>query len=78
MTNTQITVRKDIYRRLRRLPDSKATKVLEYIDSLEEYEPNEETVEVLRDIEAGRNLSKPYSNIKEMMKDMLTDAYIEG
>lgn len=60
--------------RIDSLSESKALQVIEFIDSLEEYEPNEETIETIRDIEAGKNLSKPYNNIKEMMKDLLDDA----
>ena len=73
MAPTQIVTRKDVYRRLRNLPDSKLPQVVTFIDSLEEYEPNAETVAVLRDIEASRNLLGPYKDLKDMFRDFGLD-----
>lgn len=36
-------------------------------------EPNEETKKVMDDVLAGRNLSKPYTNVKELMADLNAD-----
>ena len=73
MTPTQIVTRKDVYRRVRNLPDNKLPQVVTFIDSLEEYEPNEETVAVLRNIEAGRNLLGPYKDLNDMFQDFGLD-----
>ncbi len=60
--------------RVGNLSNDEAQQVIEFIDSMTGHEPNEETIQVIRDIEAGRNLSRPYSDINEMMKDILADA----
>ena len=36
-------------------------------------EPNEETKKAMDDVLAGRNLSKPYTNVKELMADLNAD-----
>jgi hypothetical protein len=43
--------------------------VLEFVNGLEEHEPNEETIAVLKDMEAGRNLAGPFYSLKEMFQD---------
>lgn len=73
MTATQIATRKNLYRRIRNLSESDARLVNEYIDDLEGHEPNEETIAAIREVEEGRNLSRTYSDVHEMMKDLLCD-----
>lgn len=34
----------------------------------EEYEPNEETLKAIKDIEEGKNLIGPFNNIDDLMK----------
>lgn len=48
MTNTQLTGRKKLYRRIRNLSDRDIARVAELVDSLEGHEPNEETLAVLQ------------------------------
>ena len=73
MTTTQIAARKNLYRRIRSLSEDDAKQVLRYIDDLDRHEPNEETMIAMRDVIEGRNLSKAYNNVEEMMKDLLRD-----
>ena len=35
--------------------------------------PNEETIAVMNDIDNGRNLSKPFTSVKELMEDLNAD-----
>lgn len=74
MTNAQMAICEDIYSRSQYLSEDNALKVLEFIDALEEHEPNEETIAAMEDAIEGRNLSKPYDDIDEMMKDILGHA----
>lgn len=74
MTQTRTVTREDIYRRLQDLPDEKLPEVIAFIDSLEEgHEPNEETIRVLQDVEAGRNMIGPFHNIEDLMASLLAD-----
>lgn len=34
----------------------------------EEYEPNEETLKAIKDIEEGKNLIGPFNNVDDLMK----------
>ena len=34
------------------------------------YEPNEETIAAINDVERGIGLSKPYDNVSELMRDL--------
>lgn len=49
MAQAQAVTRKDVYRRLRNLPDDRLPEVIAFIDSIEEHEPNEETIAALRE-----------------------------
>lgn len=70
--NAQATeTREALYERVRRLSDRNVGLVLEYIDDLEEHEPNAETVAAMKDVVEGKNLSEAYDDVKEMMKDLI-------
>ena len=65
-------IREVLYERVRRLADGNVGLVLEFIDDIENDEPNSETVAAMQDVLEGKNLSKAYDNVEDMMKD-LTD-----
>lgn len=70
--NAQATeTREALYERVRRLSDRNVGLVLEYIDDLEEHEPNAETVAAMKDVVKRKNLSEAYDDVKEMMKDLI-------
>ena len=73
MTNAQIAVRKDIYRRLRRLSDADVAYVSEIIEDLEGHEPNEETIAALRESADMSNLIGPFNNMEDFMASLLSD-----
>ena len=57
--NAQATeTREALYERVRRLSDRNVGLVLEYIDDLEEHEPNAETVAAMKDVVERKNLSE--------------------
>ena len=65
---------KSLYRRIHALSEENLQSLVHYLNELESgeaQEPNEETVAAMRDVIAGRNLSKTYDNVDEMMKDLL-------
>ena len=64
-------IREVLYERVRRLADGNVGMVLEYIDDLENDEPNSETVVAMKDVLEGKNLSKAYDNVDDMMKDLI-------
>ena len=64
-------IREVLYERVRRLADGNVGLVLEYIDDLENDEPNSETVAAMQDVLEGKNLSKAYDNVEDMMKDLI-------
>ena len=64
-------IREVLYERVRRLADGNVGMVLEYIDDLENDEPNSETVAAMQDVLEGKNLSKAYDNADDMMKDLI-------
>lgn len=66
MTNAQIAVKENIRKRVDYLSESEALRVLEFIDTLSEPEPNAETLQAMRDIEEGRNLIGPFDTAKEL------------
>ena len=66
--------RKNLHRRIHALSEENLQSLVHYLNELESgeaQEPNEETVAAMRDVIAGRNLSKTYDNVDEMMKDLL-------
>jgi len=64
-------IREVLYERVRRLADGNVGLVLEFIDDIENDEPNSETVAAMQDILEGKNLSKAYDNVDDMMKDLI-------
>ena len=69
-----VKTRKSLYRRIHALSEENLQSLVHYLnelESVEAQEPNEETVAAMRDVIAGRNLSKTYDNVDEMMKDLL-------
>ena len=62
-----------IINKVSNLSESDALMVLNFIDDIEGHVPNEETVAVLRDIEAGRGLVGPFDNMKDFMESLLSD-----
>jgi hypothetical protein len=69
MISEQIAAKKTLYRRFRNLSENDAKQVMRFIDDLEAYEPNEETIEVLEDIEARRNMVGPFNSLEAMLSD---------
>ena len=63
--------RKELAQMVCNLSDDKVTSALEFVRSLrdEGYMPNAETIKVLKDSEAGRNLLGPYHSVEEMFRD---------
>ncbi|MDL2264606.1 hypothetical protein LJC31_08140 [Synergistaceae bacterium OttesenSCG-928-I11] len=72
-TSTQIAFRKDVYRRFRRLPDDKILKILDFIEDLEEHEPNEETIQAMQDIKNRRDLVS-FNSVDEMFAALRSEA----
>jgi predicted nucleic acid-binding Zn-ribbon protein len=70
MTTTTIE-REELVQIVRNLPDDKVKSVLNLIQELQDegHEPNEETIKILEDSEAGRNLLGPYDTLDDMFKD---------
>ena len=69
-----VKARKNLYRRIHALSEENLQSLVHYLDELERgepHEPNEETVAAMQDVIEGRNLSKTYDNVDEMMKDLL-------
>jgi len=64
-------IREVLYERVRRLADGKVGLVLAFIDDIENDEPNSETVAAMQDVLEGKNLSKAYDNVDDMMKDLI-------
>jgi hypothetical protein len=62
-----------IINKVENLSESDALMVLNFIDDIENHVPNEETVAVLRDIEAGRGLVGPFDDMKDFMESLLSD-----
>ena len=73
MTNVQIAERKNFYRRVRNLSDNEFSQVIKFVDDLVEHEPNEETIQAMRDVEEGRNLIGPFNNAEELFAALLKD-----
>jgi hypothetical protein len=69
MTVAQVTVKEDLCRRILDLPVETAEWLSQRLDDYEAHEPNEETIRVLEDSEAGRNLLGPYDTLEDMFKD---------
>ena len=69
-----VAERKKLYTLIDRLPDDKLPTVIEYVtDSLDEAEPNEETIKAFEDIEAGRNLIGPFDDVDSLFDALLQD-----
>lgn len=64
-------IREVLYERVRRLADGNVGLVLEFIDDIENDEPNSETVAAMQDVLEEINLSKAYDNVDDMMKDLI-------
>jgi hypothetical protein len=77
MITTATQERDELFHVVRNLPGEKLTVVLNFAKNIlnedEGDEPNEETIKVLEDIEAGRNLLKPYPTLEAMFKDFNID-----
>jgi hypothetical protein len=73
MTVAQTTMKEELYRRILDLPDEAIAQVSRYVNDFEAHEPNEETIAVLKDMEAGRNLAGPFYSLKEMFQDFGID-----
>jgi hypothetical protein len=66
-----VTPKDELISRISRLSPNELSRVSDFLDSIDGDEPNEETAAVLRDSEAGRNLSKVYDNVEEMLADLM-------
>jgi hypothetical protein len=71
MTVAQTTIKEDLCRRILNLPDEAIEQISRYVSDFEAHEPNEETIAVLTDSLNGRNLSKIYDDVEEMLSDLL-------
>jgi hypothetical protein len=72
MIADQMTLKKDFCRRVMDLPVETVEQLSQCLDDIEAYEPNEETIRVLKDSEAGRNLLGPYVTLEDMFRDFGT------
>ena len=68
--STALAERDELEQTIRSLPDEQVRVVLEFVRGLEEEEhtPNAETIRVLEDIKARRNLLGPYHSVEEMFR----------
>ena len=71
MTVAQISMRESLCRRILDLSDEEIGMVERYVSDIKSHEPNEETAAVLADSEAGRNMSRIYDDVEEMLSDLL-------
>ncbi len=67
----EISIKKELNRRFRKLSEWNAVRVLGYIDALEEERPNEETVAALE--EGERMLKDPDALRFSTVEDLLTE-----
>ena len=70
MTNAQIAERKSFYRRLRNLSDGDFNQVIKFVDTLEEHEPNEETIAAFME---NVDSLPSYKSIEEMFESLDID-----
>jgi hypothetical protein len=78
MADVQLTAKEDLCRRILNLPVETIEWLSQCLDDFEAHEPNDETIEVLEDSEAGRNLSRVYDNVEEMLSDLIPHTHIDG
>jgi hypothetical protein len=73
--NTALAEREELEQAIRSLPDQQVRAVLEFVRDLEEEEhvPNAETIKVLKDSEAGRNVIGPFHNMEDFVASLLSD-----
>jgi hypothetical protein len=74
MPATKTVTKEELFSRIDRLSPPELAHVAELVNSLEEHEPNEETIRAMEDVKAGRNLSKIYNDVDEMINDLLKEA----
>ena len=69
------TEREELAQMVRDLPDDKVIAALGFVRNLcdDGRMPNAETIKILKDSEAGRNLLGPYHNPEEMFRDFGID-----
>jgi hypothetical protein len=76
MTATALE-REELLQIVRNLSDDKLAAILKFAKDVlaadKSDEPNEETIKVLEDIEAGRNLLGPYLSLEAMFEDFGID-----
>ena len=67
--------REELVNIVRNLPDDKVKVVLGFMRDFDDddHMPNAETIKVLKDSEAGRNLLGPYHSVEEMIRDFGID-----
>ncbi|MDR1580379.1 MAG: hypothetical protein LBS35_08475 [Synergistaceae bacterium] len=74
MPATQTVDKETLCQKILRLPDGDARQVSDFIDSLEDRKPNEETLEACRELREGRGIK--FTSAEEMFTDMgFADAY---
>lgn len=66
-TATRFTAKKDLWRRIRRLSDKETEEVLRFIDDIESYDPNEETIAAFKEGENPDNL-EICTDLQDMLK----------
>jgi hypothetical protein len=78
MTTTMME-REELTQLIQVLPDKKVKaaldliKNLEFEDDIDEHEPNAETAKVLRESEAGINVTGPFHNMNDFMTSLLSN-----
>jgi hypothetical protein len=70
---TQTTAKKELFNRISRLSESDLAQVIDFVDSLEGHEPNEETIKAIEKSYDPANLLGPYHSLEEMFRDFGID-----
>jgi hypothetical protein len=73
MTASQIASRENLCRRIHDLSDNDIAQVIEFVDSLEGHEPNEETIKAIEESLDPANLIGPFESVEDLIESLLTD-----
>jgi len=74
MTTTTVE-REELHQIIQNMPNEKISEALSLIRDFcdEEHVPNEETIKILKDSLAGRNVAGPFHNMNDFMTSLLSD-----
>jgi hypothetical protein len=73
MTVAQLTVKEDLCQRIMDLPIETVEQVSQYLDGLETYEPNEETIRAIEESMNPENLIGPFYTVEALIESLLAD-----